>query len=288
MSYVAIIGSVVSIGAGVYQANQAKKATANAGGIPDAALYQPVDFQKEQMNTILGNQDALGNIRGLNNDTNNVITSQALKRITSFVPNFRSLMRTQANNAGSLIKGQLPYDDVLGIAENHGSLNNALGTPGTAMPGTLKDLGISRLNAQESGQGMMQRMVGMAEQVSPISRYSRPQDYYLYPNQTIPWELEQHQLEQQSQQSANNLKAGISPTQLAQNAAALSGATNPFSSVGPALGSIAGALKGSGGSGSGVSGYGSVDTAINAAPYAAGYSYDPAIGYSPVPYEIAA
>jgi hypothetical protein len=76
-----------------------------------------------------------------------------------------------------------------------------------------------------------------------MARYSRPQDYLLTPSQTIPWEIQQQQLIQQSEQSANNLAAGVSPTQLAQNAAAISGASNPYSGIGPAISSIGTAMN---------------------------------------------
>lgn len=278
MSYVAIVGSVVSIGVGAYQASQTKDAASQVGQKPKAALYEPVDYGKMQLNTVRDDYNNLDWIRGLNDKVNNVVSTQDMKRIMKFVPNFKSIMQTEANNANDLTRGQLPYDDVLDIASNRSGLANALGTPGAAGPATLKDLGVSRLSAMDSGANLLRNMVGIAEQVSPIARYSRPQDYLLTPSQTIPWEIEQRQLEQQSQQSANNIAAGASPAALAGAAAQASGATNPYSSIGPALGSIGGALRSNSSSSS--SG-GLMDSGFYSSPGAA-YSGYASPGYSPV------
>lgn len=247
-TYVAIVGTVVSVGVGAYQASQQSDAagSAQAGSVPKAALYEPVDFTKMQGDTVQGNLDNMGSIRTLNSQTNQIISNQDMQRIMRFVPGFKSMMAGEASNAGSLIKGNLPYDDVLGIVGNQNELGNTIGVPGTSAPATLKDLGISRLSAMQTGQGMLSGMIGQAEQVSPEARYSRPQDYYLYPSQTIPWEIEQRQLEQQSQQNANNLAAAPNPTALAQQAGAISGASSPgnsFAGLGPALGQIGGLLR---------------------------------------------
>lgn len=248
MSYVAIVGTVVSVGVGAYQASQTEDAASQVGGKPKAALYDPVDYGKMQLQTVQDNYNNLDWIRGLNGKVNNVIGTQDMKRIMRFIPNFKALMAQEGLNAGSLSKGELPYDDVLDIASNRSGLANSLGTPGSAGPATLKDLGISRLSAMDSGANLLRNMVGIAEQVSPVARYSRPQDYMVYPRETIPWEIEQRQLEQQSQQSANNIAAGASPSALAGAAAQASGATNPYSGVGPALGQIGGLLNSGGGS----------------------------------------
>lgn len=238
-----IIGALATAGSAAYSANQASQAASNMGGVPEAALYQPVDYGEVQQRTLLddyNNLDAMGWVSG---KANNILAQQDMRRAEKFIPGFKQVLRTQAGNVNDLVNGRLPYDDVLQIAGNANQLAGAFGTPGTGAPGTLRDLGLSQLQGIQSGQGLLQGMVGIAEQVSPISRYSRPQDFLLYPSQTVPWEIEQQQLIQQSQQNANNLAAGISPTQLAQNALAASGASNPFSGIGPAISSIGTAMS---------------------------------------------
>lgn len=236
-----IIGALASAGSAAYTASQA--GNVEAGGIPEAALYEPVDYGETQTQTLVDNYQNLDAMGWLSNKANRLLSKQDLRRAERFIPGFRSIMETQANNTADLVNGRLPYDDVLQIAGNSNQLANAMGTPGTGAPGTLRDLGISQLQGMQTGQGLLQGMVGIAEQVSPVARYSRPQDFMLTPSQTIPWEIEQQQLIQQSTQNANNLAAGVSPTQLAQNAAAVSGASNPFSGVGPAISSIGTAMS---------------------------------------------
>lgn len=282
-----IIGALATAGSAAYSANQASKAAGNMGGVPDAAMYQPVDYGDTQAETLLADYQNLGAMGDVSRRANQLLTQQDMRRAEKFVPGFKSIMHTQAQNASNLVNGQLPYDDVLQIAGNSNQLSSAMGTPGTSAPGTLRDLGLSQLQGIQTGQGLLQGMVGIAEQVSPINRYSRPQDFLLYPSQTVPWEIEQQQLIQQSQQNANNLEAGISPTQLAQNAAAASGASNPYSGIGPAIGSIGTALSSPsafGGQSPGTTGgYPSYAAAASAAPYASGYTYNPSFGYTPRP-----
>lgn len=236
-----IIGALATAGSAAYSAHQA--ANVDAGQTPEAALYQPVDYGDVQQQTLLSDANSLDAMGWVSNKANRLLSQQDLRRAGKFIPGFKSILETQANNANDLVSGRLPYEDVLQIAGNSNQLAGALGTPGTGAPGTLRDLGLSQLQGMQTGQGLLQSMVGIAEQVSPIARYSRPQDFLLTPSQTVPWEIEQQQLIQQSQQSANNLEAGVSPTQMAQNAAALSGASNPYSGVGPAISSIGGAMS---------------------------------------------
>lgn len=277
-----IVGALASAGSAAYSAKQQSDAAKAMGGKPDAAEYRMIDFGDEQRRTILDNITALPAIDILNQGANAQLTRQDLRRIGKFIPNFRSIMRTQAENANNLVNGRLPFEDVMDIVANRGSLDASLGTPGASGPATLRDLGISRLSAINSGQSLLQSMVSTAEQVSPIARYTRPSDFLLSPQQTIPWAIQQAQLEQQSSQSANNLAAGASPAELAQNALAASGGGNPFSGVGPALSSIAPLLQsGSGFSPTTTGGYQSAAAASAAAPYAGGFTFDPNVGYVP-------
>jgi hypothetical protein len=236
-----IIGALATAGSAAYQANQASNI--DAGQTPEAALYQPVDYGDLQTDTLVDNYQNLDAMNWVSRKANRFLTQQDLRRAEKFVPGFKSIMATQGANVNDLVNGRLPYDDALGIVGESNSLSNAIGIPGTGAPGTLRDLGLSQLQGMQAGQGLLQGMVGIAEQVSPIARYSRPQDFMLTPSQTIPWEIQQQQLIQQSTQNANNLAAGVSPTQMAQNAATLSGANNPYAGIGPAISSIGAAAS---------------------------------------------
>jgi hypothetical protein len=101
-------------------------------------------------------------------------------------------------------------------------MGNTLGTAGTFTNATLKDLGISQLQAQQTGAEMMSRIGNLVESVDPINQRSRPQDWTLAPTQTVPLKQQDTQfgasydqmeriLKQQSEQNANVLNAAPDP-----------------------------------------------------------------------------
>lgn len=228
-SYVAIAGTVISVGAGVYNSSQqskaAKKASSaqskagegiNFGEKPKAAEYKPVDFTQEQMNTIQGNLKNVNEAGKLSMRSNAFIDSDTLARARKFIPNYDENLRLEGLNTNNLLNGRLPYDDVLGIAANRNNLSNSLGTPGASTPATLRDLGLSRLDAIKAGTGMMNQIVNMAETINPVGRRMVPQDMYLKPIDRISASMQQNQLIQQSDQNKYNIEAGLSPTEQAQ------------------------------------------------------------------------
>jgi hypothetical protein len=127
-----------------------------------------------------------------------------------------------SSSSKALLGGQLPYSDVLDIVGNRQELGNTLGTAGTYTGATLKDLGLSRLQAQQTGSEMMSRIGNLVESIDPISQRSRPQDWTLAPQQTVPLAQQDAQfgasfgqmeriLAQQSEQNANVLNAAADP-----------------------------------------------------------------------------
>lgn len=232
----ATIAALVTAAAGAYGAystsqNQKKAANTAAGmsfgRTPKAAEYEPVDFDEAQLQSILGNIDNMDEIRSLVRHGNDALTGADLRRAKKLIPGYKTMMQQQGTAASALLDGRLPYDDVLDIVAERATLTGALGTPGTAAPATLRDLGMSRLSAIDKGQNMMKGMVDIAERISPINRYMRPSDFVVNPLDRIRLTMDQNQLIQQSEQSRYNLEAGISPTQQAQQMLSLSNASRP-------------------------------------------------------------
>jgi hypothetical protein len=127
-----------------------------------------------------------------------------------------------SSSSKALLGGQLPYSDVLDIVSGRQELGNTLGTAGTYTGATLKDLGLSRLQAQQTGSEMMSRIGNLVESIDPISQRSRPQDWMLAPSATVPLKQQDTQfgasydqmeriLAQQSEQNANVLNAAADP-----------------------------------------------------------------------------
>jgi hypothetical protein len=187
-------------------------------------------------------------------------------------------------NAGNLMNGQLPYDDVLNAVSNRAALTNSLGIGGTAQPATLKDLGIGQLDAMKTGGSMMQQMVGMAETISPIGRYMTPQMMMLTPLDRIKMSMEQNQLIQQSDQNKNNLEA-LGASNLAPSGGGGSGGGG--AGIGSALSGVGSLLGSFGGMGGGASSslpapdYSSLIGSGNAAPTAVGQNVQPRSLFSP-------
>ncbi len=246
MSWVAIGVGVSAIGTGysIYSSNQQSNAAEDAqarqqsmldgadgraifGSVPEAALFEtkpyvPINYGQVQATTINDNITALPKIDELTSALNASLRADSGLRIENFAPGFQANLKTLTNAAGSLVNGRLPYSDVMDIVANRGELAGSLGTPGTATNATLKDLGLSRLSAMQSGADMMTRIGNLVEQIDPISQRSRAVDWTLNPSQTVPlaqadaqfgatYDQMERSLSQQSEQNANNLAAMADP-----------------------------------------------------------------------------
>lgn len=221
VAIIGVAGTVIGAGATAYSTYASQSAAKKAGSAttkglnfgqkPKAAEYRPVDFTKEQWQAIDQNYGTLAHNNDLMTWENSLIDQDALKRAGKLIPGYKSSMALEGNAANSLLNGQLPYDDALGVVAKRGELGNAMGTPGAAAPTTLRDLGLSRLDAIKSGAGLLQGMVGIAESIDPVSRRGRPQDMFVSPIDRIKLTMEQNQLIQQSDQNKYNLEAGASP-----------------------------------------------------------------------------
>lgn len=290
-SYVAIAGTVISVGVGAYQANQqqkqAKKAQEGASGqmrqaygsVPQAAEYQRVDYGDVLRDTLVDNSRAIPNLRNLVLENNNIIDQDAMTRATRFIPGYKQAMKTYAAAGQDLLNGRLPYEDVLGIISDGNEARNVTGIPGSNTAATLKDLGLSRLDAIKTGGGILQQQASIAEQVNPVSRRLAPQSMLLNPSQAVGWEMEQNQLEQQSLQNKYNLAATGDPAaaaqlqlQLAQQGRSGGGGTDYSQIIGSALQGGLQAYAGSAGGGASYGAGRSLATAQAAAPANAGFS----------------
>lgn len=247
-----IVGAAAQVGTQVYGASQKKDAAGAAAGQnygqkPKAAEYKPVDFSAEQIASTLDNLKSLGKGGGdLMRTTNAYLDTDALMRAHRTIPGYKANLKQLGMNTGALLRGQLPYSDVLDIVANRGGLEGSLGTPGGGATATYRDLGLSQLEGMKTGAGLLGSMVNIAETINPISRRARVQDQFLSPLDRIRLGMEQNQLIQQSDQSKYNIEAGISPSELAARQIQLSqigSAGSEASAVGSGIGSILGSVS---------------------------------------------
>lgn len=181
------------------------------GSVPEAALYEPVDLTQSQLDTIAGNLKALPSAAELSDKTNDEILKQDLKRIRALVPNYDTNINRLGDVSRDLLLGRLPYGDVLDITSNRSELAASVGVPGGSAKATLRDLGVSQLQATQSGASLFQQMMGIAEAVNPQQSRMRPQQMYFNPLDRAQLDIEQATLQQQSEQNANNLAAMPDP-----------------------------------------------------------------------------
>jgi hypothetical protein len=186
-----IISNLINTGIQLWGASEQQGAMNKAADAIQAATYHPVDLTQAQADTVTGKYKNFDDIASLTDKTNNFITQEALNRVRKLVPGYSSAMKAYANAGRSFLNGQLPYSDVMGIVGDQNELSNSLGIPGSSGAATLKDLGLSRLSAIQSGGGILKDMVGLAGEVSPTSNYMMPQSMYLTPSQTLPLDITQ-------------------------------------------------------------------------------------------------
>lgn len=184
--------------------------------------YNPIDYTGVQGDTIRGNTTNLPDIVGLTSGINQALRDDSALRIEQFAPGFGGNLRTMTDAAKSLLGGRLPYSDVLDIVSGRQEFGNTIGTAGTFTNATLKDLGISQLQAVQTGSEMMSRITNLVESIDPVGQRSRPQDWTLSPSQTVPLRQQDNQfaasfdqmeriLAQQSEQNANVLNSAPDP-----------------------------------------------------------------------------
>lgn len=249
---VATIASVVAIAGTAYgaystsQNNKRAKAAAAGGGDvsgliddydasavfgtkPKAAefvnkAYNPVDYGEVQNKTINDNLGSLPDILKLITQINSINRADSALRVETFAPGFGQNLRTMTDSARALVGGQLPYQDVLDIVSDRQELGNTLGTAGTYGAATLKDFGLSRLQAMQTGAEMMSRIGNLIESIDPVASRSRAQDFTLSPTQTVPlaqadaqfgasYDQMERILKQQSEQNKYLLEAAPDPAE---------------------------------------------------------------------------
>lgn len=298
-TYAAIAGVVVSAATtayGAYSKGQAEKKASGAispkgaGTVPKAAEYEEVHVGKEQLRTIQDNYKALDNIIPLDRRTNAYIDSDAMARATKFIPGYKSAMDTYGRAGNDLLNARLPFSDVMDVVSNRTDLTNTVGIPGQGgTNATLKDLGLSQLDAVKAGGGILKDMVGIAETVNPVGRRASPQQMFLSPADRVNWQLQQNQLIQQSEQNKNNLAAAADPAAAAQMQLQLGqagvqaggGGSNAgyANAAGQLVSGIAGAYANKGGGG-GTPNYGNASGAV---PNYSGWAKGPQDGTYYVP-----
>jgi|GEM_PF-4627027 len=208
---------------------------------PEEFLYKPVDLTASQLRTIRGNQKAAPEAIDLTKTVNPAIWENDTSRIRSLMPQFDAARDSYMGTTRRLQEGVLPFSDVMDITAKSSSAAAASGTPGGSRNATLRDLGLSRLDAMQQGNSMFANFVQVAQQISPVEHQMRPQQMFFTPQERAQLDIEQAALEQQGRASAELARAMPDPAQAAlANAtigidmASLGGSYSPSSGAGGA------------------------------------------------------
>lgn len=136
----------------------------NEPGVPG---FNKINPQGEQNKAIEGNLSALPKAQDLAGKVNEFNQAEMLKQIRNVLPNFDSLIGTNAANIGSQLKGEIPDD----VAQNIYQSNVAKGLESGVGGGTqrtknltARDLGLTSLALKDKGFDSLNKWIGTARQ----------------------------------------------------------------------------------------------------------------------------
>lgn len=190
--------------------------TGYAGSRVQAAQYNNVALADSLGSTIGANRQNLSAASDLAWNTNAATLANDLTRISQFAPGALATLSNLSSSAQSLSAGQLPQDVIQQLISQRSSSSAAAGIPGGSAPATLRDLGLTSLDAVNQGASLLQSILQSAEQISPIGRQLSPAQFQVDVNTGLQTDLAQALLQQQSQQNAYNLAATPDPAKSLQ------------------------------------------------------------------------
>jgi hypothetical protein len=217
MSWITVAGVAISAGTAAYSANQQnKQGKAVRQGYADAQKFasqnpgvfgEKIDFEAIEYSprfredpgyaqiagdTIAGNQRNLPANLTLMRDTNKAITEDAQTRINTLYPQFQGQFNQQSMNTSNLLRGQIPFEDQQAMTARR-SEATSLGGGGNSQQQTLADLGISRLEAMQSGAANLTNNINLWNSIDPISRRVNPQSLFVDVGQAINSAVQENQ-----------------------------------------------------------------------------------------------
>jgi len=172
------------------------------GTRPEIPEYVPINLTQSMLDTVGGNLRVLPQAEELARGASEANLNIDLERARRLLPGYDDIVAANARAALGLSQGQMPFGDAMGIVENRGAMASRMGTAGTgvARAGTMRDLGMGRMQAMDMGQNLFQRMANMAAQaISPLSRQIGVEYSFLTPFQRAQMDIQQQQLRHGSQ-----------------------------------------------------------------------------------------
>ncbi len=186
------------------------------GSRPEFAPFERLNVSDTLQQNAQANVQALPDIAAQTFGANDINQLSNQVRFERLFPGGLEALKSQGQAAASLSKGELPFEDALKVVRDRGALSNSLGLGGTQFASAVpRDLGLSRLQAIQSGAALTAQGANTASAISPVGSQLLAQQNMFSGAQGVDLGLRQNLLQQQSQQNQYNLAA--SPDPLAQN-----------------------------------------------------------------------
>ena len=181
--------------------------------VADLERLSPDEAIRMSIESAAKNFDAAADLTGR---VNAATTSQALDRINTIAPGSKDNFGIASDQISELLSGRVPVDQVNKILSDRAELSSMLGLQGGDIQTTLKDLGLTQLDAIDKGLSMFEKIIQSAETVDPSGRQQSPRDFQFAPTQVFESEFAQNQIDQVAQQNKFNIAASPDPVARAQ------------------------------------------------------------------------
>ncbi len=204
------VGVAVAVGTSVYSGVQSNKRAKAIGGSLDGAIAmarrdpkgifgEKLDFEGIDYSPLFEQDPGFGNMAGdviagnrrnlpanlaLTGDTNKGITAQSVDRMQTLYPEFGAAFNQQSQNTMALLRGEIPQEDEDMLTARRTEAQS-LGGGGAGRQQVAADLGLSRMDAMESGARNLSNNANLMNLIDPIARHLTPQSNFVDVGQAI-------------------------------------------------------------------------------------------------------
>lgn len=236
------------------------------GSKPKVPELTPISATAEQQATAQGNLQVLPEATKLASQVDQFKSDEIAKMLGAVLPGYQAMLAKGASNAAALMSGQLPSDvtrSVTDAANARAVAGGFGGESGLAHNLTLRDLGLTSLEAENMGLSQFTSLLSSAKSVTPM-----PFDFttaFLTPGQRMAFDAQQQEAAFRRNWLDAQVASAPDPSTLAmlKYGGAVGDDIATLVAGGMGAGGMAGAaggmMGGGGGGGGGSSGYSGLD-----------------------------
>lgn len=183
--------------------------------VPVAAPYAPVDYQVEQFSAMVASIQNLPKTAEYVKSSNYLLRTDYIARQVLLHSDWVRDVKLMSMQLGLLLAGKLPTGDVVEILSDTAQQACLTGRIGNTRKTTLRNLGISKLRAEDAARkGFHEHWGALAGSVMPFQGEATLEAQMLNPNNRMALAIQQAQLIQNSLQNINNTAAQKPPFRL--------------------------------------------------------------------------